>query len=414
MKPHLGSHLNERRVRGEEEGINDSEDNEPFKELSDFGSENEAPDTELPVNVSDLPTDDKKITDLPSEVVSVPEITPSDINTTNSQELEDLLDKALELKSAATSAKKYGLKDLETELDKNNQEEKKGRVREKAYISKAERRKFKKGQTHSEGEDSGQWKKEVEKKNEVDNQSQKDIQSLNCSAKVSRGQKGKLKKMKKNMRIKMKKKGKSAWLYSRRSKAYRLRLLFVVILNYLPSARQLRQRCCAIKVRYAPNTIFSESSSLFTIVFTFNSDLVIAFIVCFESGEVEFKGPSYVNTNRQDSQNMKDDEPLLKIEISNPGNWSQLCATFKCTSPLFRSRNSAVVVAAAGLHWIMAPKEDIDRIVKPLLFLLRSSDALKYVVLSNVQVFTKVIPSLFAPNFEDFFINSKCSPCNGT
>lgn len=194
----LGSHLNERRVRGEEDGINDSEDTEPFKELSDSGSENEAPDTELPVNVSDLPTDDKKITDLPLEVVSVPEITPSDTNTTNSQELEDLLDKALELKSAATSAKKYGLKDLETETesDKNNQEEKKGTVREKAYISKAERRKLKKGQTHSEGEDSGQWKKEVEKKIEVDNQSQKDVQSLNGGAKVTRGQKGKLKKMK--------------------------------------------------------------------------------------------------------------------------------------------------------------------------------------------------------------------------
>ncbi|KAI3737864.1 hypothetical protein L2E82_27878 [Cichorium intybus] len=194
----LGSHLNERRVRGEEDGINDSEDTEPFKELSDSGSENKAPDTELPVTVSDLPTDDKKITDLPLEVVSVPEITPSDINTTNSQELEDLLDKALELKSAATSAKKYGLKDLETETesDKNNQEEKKGTVREKAYISKAERRKLKKGQTHSEGEDSGQWKKEVEKKHEVDNQSQKDVQSLNGGAKVTRGQKGKLKKMK--------------------------------------------------------------------------------------------------------------------------------------------------------------------------------------------------------------------------
>ncbi|KAL7596053.1 hypothetical protein Lser_V15G29985 [Lactuca serriola] len=31
----LGSHMNERRVRGEEDGINDSEDSEPFKELFD-------------------------------------------------------------------------------------------------------------------------------------------------------------------------------------------------------------------------------------------------------------------------------------------------------------------------------------------------------------------------------------------
>ncbi|KAL4575090.1 hypothetical protein LXL04_021931 [Taraxacum kok-saghyz] len=78
----------------------------------------------------------------------------------------------------------------------------------------------------------------------------------------------------------------------------------------------------------------------------------------------------------------------------------------QCTLPLLWSRNSAVVVAAAGVHWIMAPKEDIFKIVKPLLFLLRSSDASKYVVLCNIQVFTKVMPSLFAPNYEDFFINT--------
>ncbi|XP_023760773.1 uncharacterized protein LOC111909216 isoform X2 [Lactuca sativa] len=203
----LGSHLNERRVRGEEDGINDSEDSEPFKELSDSGSENEAPDSEYPVNVSDLPTDNQKMTELPSEASSVPEITTSDINTTNSQEisvptvspeLEDLLDKALELKSGATSAKKYGLQALEMEPENSNQEEKKGTLREKAYVSKAERRKLKKGQTHSEGEDGGQVKKEVEKKKEIVNppQKEKDVQNVNGGGKVSRGQKGKLKKMK--------------------------------------------------------------------------------------------------------------------------------------------------------------------------------------------------------------------------
>ncbi|KAJ0620578.1 putative clathrin/coatomer adaptor, adaptin-like, armadillo-like helical, AP complex subunit beta [Helianthus annuus] len=51
----------------------------------------------------------------------------------------------------------------------------------------------------------------------------------------------------------------------------------------------------------------------------------------------------------------------------------------QCTSPLLWSRNSAVVLAAAGVHWIMAPMEEISKIVKPLLFLLRSSDASKYV-----------------------------------
>ncbi|XP_071930028.1 AP3-complex subunit beta-A-like isoform X1 [Coffea arabica] len=76
-----------------------------------------------------------------------------------------------------------------------------------------------------------------------------------------------------------------------------------------------------------------------------------------------------------------------------------------CTSPLLWSHNSAVVLAAAGVHWIMAPKEDIQKIVKPLLFLMRSSNSSKYVVLCNIQVFSKAVPSLFAPHFEDFFMS---------
>ncbi|XP_057523520.1 AP3-complex subunit beta-A isoform X2 [Amaranthus tricolor] len=56
-----------------------------------------------------------------------------------------------------------------------------------------------------------------------------------------------------------------------------------------------------------------------------------------------------------------------------------LMMLLKCTSPLLWSQNSAVVLAAAGVHWIMAPKNDANRIVKPLLFLLRSSHASKYV-----------------------------------
>ncbi|XP_057978973.1 AP3-complex subunit beta-A isoform X2 [Malania oleifera] len=81
----------------------------------------------------------------------------------------------------------------------------------------------------------------------------------------------------------------------------------------------------------------------------------------------------------------------------------------QCTLPLLWSHNSAVVLAAAGLHWIMAPREEVKRIVKPLLFLLRSSNASKYVVLCNIQVFAKATPSLFTPYFEDFLICSSDS-----
>ncbi|PON76333.1 AP-3 complex subunit beta [Trema orientale] len=81
----------------------------------------------------------------------------------------------------------------------------------------------------------------------------------------------------------------------------------------------------------------------------------------------------------------------------------------QCTSPLLWSNNSAVLLAAAGVHWIMASRDDVKRIVKPLLFLLRSSNASKYVVLCNIQVFGKAMPSLFAPYFEDFFVCSSDS-----
>ncbi|EPS74107.1 hypothetical protein M569_00641, partial [Genlisea aurea] len=50
------------------------------------------------------------------------------------------------------------------------------------------------------------------------------------------------------------------------------------------------------------------------------------------------KDPGYIRMNVHDPGNMKDDEPLLKIEMNNPallaGNWSQLCATCKIVRPL--------------------------------------------------------------------------------
>lgn len=50
------------------------------------------------------------------------------------------------------------------------------------------------------------------------------------------------------------------------------------------------------------------------------------------------KDPGYIRRNVRDSQNLRDDEPLLKTELNNPallaGNWSQLCATCKIVRPL--------------------------------------------------------------------------------
>ncbi|KAJ1287279.1 hypothetical protein BS78_03G419300 [Paspalum vaginatum] len=78
----------------------------------------------------------------------------------------------------------------------------------------------------------------------------------------------------------------------------------------------------------------------------------------------------------------------------------------KCTSPLLWSRNSGVVLAAASVHWIMAPVGEVKTIVGPILFTLRSSPDAAYVMLGNILVFAKTMPSLFAPFYEDFFINA--------
>jgi AP-3 complex subunit beta len=47
---------------------------------------------------------------------------------------------------------------------------------------------------------------------------------------------------------------------------------------------------------------------------------------------------------------------------------------------LLWSQNSAVVMATAAVHWVFASKTDLKKIVKPLLFLLRSSYDSQYVV----------------------------------
>lgn len=52
----------------------------------------------------------------------------------------------------------------------------------------------------------------------------------------------------------------------------------------------------------------------------------------------ERKDPGYINKNIRDSQNQRDDEPLLKMGLDSPelldGNWSRLCITCKIVRPV--------------------------------------------------------------------------------
>ncbi|KAH9327723.1 hypothetical protein KI387_007901, partial [Taxus chinensis] len=108
---------------------------------------------------------------------------------------------------------------------------------------------------------------------------------------------------------------------------------------------------------------------------------------------------SETTSSNSDSSESSDAIPTVELH-------SDVKLLLQCTSPLFWSQNSGVVLVAAGLHWLMAPMKEVKRIVKPLLFLLRSSYDSQYVVLANLATFVGEMPSLFEPYFEDFFIRS--------
>ncbi|KAK6146252.1 hypothetical protein DH2020_020121 [Rehmannia glutinosa] len=225
----LGSHLNERRVRGEEEGINDTEQSEHFKEISDSGS-----DSEKEVSGEKATLDSSNLMDLSSEPreegfslgVDSSDLIVSDVivkhdssdetatsvnYTANDKEhdsssntsaavtpnLEDLIDRALELGSGTASSKNYGLQSSQEEIvEENNREMKKAVQREKPYISKAERRKLKKGQKDGAVDAPAEHEKEKEENHNPVSQTENYVSSKPSSGKTSRGQRGKLKKIK--------------------------------------------------------------------------------------------------------------------------------------------------------------------------------------------------------------------------
>ncbi|XP_057959067.1 uncharacterized protein LOC131151707 [Malania oleifera] len=232
----LGSHLNERRVRGEEEVINHVEESGSLKEISDSDS-----DSEKEVTDENFQNDLQSSLDVPTKnhepaleglyevastqngfAISNPkalnshEITTNDINALDgisvenisdiseravvsvNTQLEDLIDRALGIGSAAGSCNKYGVETSQVDVTEEQvHEERKATVREKPYISKAERRKLKKGQKSSNVDGTVDHGKEVEDTGGSVSLSDKNVQnSRSGGGKISRGQRSKLKKIK--------------------------------------------------------------------------------------------------------------------------------------------------------------------------------------------------------------------------
>ncbi|PIA60910.1 hypothetical protein AQUCO_00300436v1 [Aquilegia coerulea] len=235
----LGSHLNERRVRGEEEGLHENEESGPFKEKSDAESGDDvsveglvdmnaestqhsdsiSSDGKLNINgISNLESasvgsissnhtvvgeynnlvEDKTTTMNDDVNVDESDLSQEDLPSIPA-ELVDLIDKALELGSSNV-ANRHFVSDLShaNTLKDNSQEAKRTSMREKPYISKAERRKLKKGQKNIADDASIEHVREDCKENSHSGM-KTDKNALNLKppgGKTSRGQKSKLKKIK--------------------------------------------------------------------------------------------------------------------------------------------------------------------------------------------------------------------------
>lgn len=221
----LGSHLNERRVRGEEEEeeeIFDVEEHEVFEEISDSELEKQVLDGKVELDSHTIP--------LLSEANSRDESDGTINNTTSSSsnhtaavtrafegnddsvsvsagtslalispQLEDLIDSALELGPTTSSAKNYGAKASISGLEDQHEHEAVAAMREKPYISKAQRRMQKKGQKDrvtGPATENGE-EEETNKNNNSVRKHEKNVESSKPGVgKISRGQRSKLKKMK--------------------------------------------------------------------------------------------------------------------------------------------------------------------------------------------------------------------------
>lgn len=201
----LGSHLNERRIRGEDEGTLD---------LVEKVTGRQADPAEKPTSAYSLiegeslsgisgeesghqynSTKDPK----PDDPNDLAEDRPdsSTINTSKMvSSLEDLIDRALEIGSSKLADENSHHNKLSMTSEENREPEGVS-FRDKPYISKAERRKQKKGQKDASDNSPTKHEKDANINKPTNKQSDNNVDKVKPSGgKIARGQKGKLKRIK--------------------------------------------------------------------------------------------------------------------------------------------------------------------------------------------------------------------------
>lgn len=135
-----------------------------------------------------------------------------------------------------------------------------------------------------------------------------------------------------------------------------------------------------------------------------------------ESGTEQPGGPNAAESTplpaivRQGSATVPASLPQPSVERgADPSDYlpPDLRLLLYCSAPLLMSRNSGVVLAAANLHWHLAPHIELPRVVKPLTFLLRSSPReTQYLALCAISTIARERPGLFRGEFRRFFVRA--------
>ncbi|KAL9645031.1 hypothetical protein ABK040_004524 [Willaertia magna] len=116
----------------------------------------------------------------------------------------------------------------------------------------------------------------------------------------------------------------------------------------------------------------------------------------------EYKKRSFYDEEEDDEVFDEGYEPGAEMDLDQDHR-----LLLKCTAPLLRTKNTAVVLMVVTLHFYLAPKQEFpNRCVSPLLRVLRSYRENAYVVLMSVATMAKDRPEAFSNHLKDFFIYS--------
>ncbi|CAE6426865.1 unnamed protein product [Rhizoctonia solani] len=109
--------------------------------------------------------------------------------------------------------------------------------------------------------------------------------------------------------------------------------------------------------------------------------------------------------SKDDVEKFLEDAPTASFEALDP----DLLLLLKSSENLIHSRNPAVVLSVARIHWYLAPSSYRSKIVSPLLRLLHISPEIERVVVENLGVIAQEQPSLLKPYLTRFFVRASDS-----